>query len=287
MPHQILETRVGGAAGLLCMLTDRIDEALIATAPGLRVISQMAVGVDNIDVAAARAFAIQVGHTPDVLTETTADTAMALVLAAARRLREGIDYVREGRWGPWDPTLLLGQDVHHATLGIVGLGRIGTAVATRAAGFGMRVLYTGPNRKPTDEARLGVLYRTLGDLLSESDHVVVTAPLIPATRHLIDRKALRRMRPSATIVNVSRGGLVDQDALYDALARGEVFAAALDVTDPEPMPTAHPLLTLSNCTVIPHLGSSSRQTRVAMASLAVDNLVAGLQGGPLPAPFEE
>jgi glyoxylate reductase len=284
IPRDELMERLAVAEGLLCMLTEPIGETELAAAPRLRVVSQMAVGVDNIDIGACRARGIPVGHTPDVLTETTADTAFALLAAAVRRLPEGCAAVREGRWGEWDPDFLLGGDLHGTTLGIVGLGRIGTALALRAAGFRMRLLYTSRARKPQLEGRFGIAYRSLDDLLAEADHVVLTAPLTPATHHLIDERALQRMRPDATLVNVSRGPLVDHHALALALAEGWIGRAALDVTEPEPIPPDHPLVGMANCLIVPHLGSASRTTRGAMARLAVDNLIAGLAGDPMPAP---
>lgn len=283
IPADRLTEAVATADGLYCMLTDTVDEGLLEAAPRLRVVSTMAVGVDNIDLAACTARGIPVGHTPEVLDETTADTAFALLMAAARRLGEGRDYVRAGSWGPWQPELLLGQDVHSSTLGIVGLGRVGQAVARRGLGFGMRVLYFGRHRRPEAEAKLGVIYRDLGDLLDESDHVVVATPLTPETEHLIDANALARMKATATLVNISRGGTVDSGALVDALRSGQIAAAGLDVTDPEPIGPEHPLVSLDNCFIIPHLGSSSRRTREAMADLAADNVLAGLRGDRLPA----
>jgi glyoxylate reductase len=227
------------------------------------------VGVDNVDVAAAAARGIPVGNTPDVLTETTADLAFALILAAARRLPDGIAAVRAGEWLTWEPDWLLGHDVHDATLGIVGLGRIGSAVARRAEGFGMEVIAAGRG----DD---------LEDLLAHSDFVSLHAPLTPETRHLIDAPALARMRPTAYLVNTARGGLVDQDALAQALRDEQIAGAALDVTDPEPLPPEHPLLDAPNLIVLPHLGSATHATRERMADLAVDNLLAGLAGRPLP-----
>jgi lactate dehydrogenase-like 2-hydroxyacid dehydrogenase len=281
VPADTLRRQLAGADGLYCMLTDTVDASLLSAAPGLRIISTMAVGVDNIDLKACTDRRIPVGHTPDVLTETTADTAFALLLAAARRLGEGRDYVRAGEWRRWEPELLLGHDVGASTLGIIGLGRVGQAVARRAAGFEMRVLYAGRHRRPQAEAALGVVYRELDALLDESDHVVVATPLTPETRHLIDADALARMRPTATLVNISRGATVDSDALVVALATGEIAAAGLDVTDPEPIPADHPLVGLPNCFIVPHLGSSTRRTRIAMADLAADNLLAGLRGDRL------
>jgi len=283
IPSDRLREAIAAADGLLCMLTDTVDTALLDAASQLRVVSTMAVGVDNIDLAACTARGIPVGHTPDVLTETTADTAFALLLAAARRLGEGRDYVQAGEWKQWEPDLLLGHDVHASTLGIVGLGRVGRAIARRGLGFGMRVLYNGRHRQPTAEADLGVIYRSLDDLLAESDHVVVATPLTTETQQVIDGSALARMKPTATLVNISRGGTVDSDALVEALRSGAIAAAGLDVTDPEPIPADHPLVQLPNCFVIPHLGSSSQRTREAMAGLATDNLLAGLNGERLPA----
>jgi len=271
------------ADGLYCMLTDSIDGALLEAAPNLRVVSTMSVGTDHIDLDACTARGIPVGHTPDVLNETTADTAFALLMAAARRLGEGRDYVRAGEWQQWEPDLLLGRDVHGSTLGIIGLGRVGQAIARRGSGFGMRVLYAARRRRPEAEASLGVIYRELSDLLAESDHVVVATPLTVETTNLIDAGALARMKPSATLVNISRGGTVDSDALAAALQSGEIAAAGLDVTNPEPIDAGHPLVGLDNCFIVPHLGSSSRHTRDAMAGLAADNLLTGLRGDRLPA----
>lgn len=284
IPRDRLLEKVGEIDGLLCILSNRIDRKLLERAARLKVVSQMAVGLDNIDLPACTTHGIKVGHTPDVLTETTADTAWALLAASVRRLPEGQQAVKDGGWGSWDPRWLLGGDLQQTTLGIVGLGRIGTAVARRAQGFQMRVLYTGPNRKPDQERELGVQYCPLVKLLRQSDHVILAAPLTTHTRHLIDRETLGMMRNKATLVNVSRGGLVDQEALWEALTKNQIARAALDVTDPEPLPPDHPLLQLDNCLVIPHLGSASLRTRAAMARLAVDNLVQGLSGRAMTAP---
>lgn len=275
---------VAGADGLLCTTGETIDAAVLAAAPDLRVISTYSVGLDHIDLAAATARGIPVGHTPDVLTETVADTTFGLLLAAARRFREGIDHVRSGSWTEQPLDLLLGHDVHGTTLGIVGMGRIGMAVARRAEAFGMQILYhdVAPVRATDAHGESG-FREHLHDLLAESDHVVVTVPLTPATHRLIDAAALAAMKPTATLVNTSRGATVDPDALAAALARGDLAAAALDVTEPEPIPAEHPLVGLPNCTIVPHLGSATHQTRWAMAELAVDNLLAGLAGEPLPA----
>jgi glyoxylate reductase len=273
-----LSRKAQQSEALLTLLTDRIDAPLLDAAPGLLVVSNMATGFDNIDIPAATARDVLVTRTPGVLSETTADFAFALLLAAARRVVEGDRFVREGRWNTWGPETLLGQDVHGATLGIVGLGGIGREVAKRAGGFGMRVLYTGPSRKPDAERELGVEFRALDELLRESDFVSLHAPLTPETKHLINVRTLRLMKPTAMLVNTGRGPLVDQAALYEALRSGVIAAAALDVTDPEPMSPDDPLLTLPNVIVTPHIASASVATRSRMAMLAVKNLLTALRG---------
>ena len=282
VPRGLLLERVVDADGALVMLTDRVDAEFLEAGSRLLVVSQMAVGVDNIDLEACTRRGIPVGHTPDVLTETTADMAWALLAAAARRIPEGRDYVLGGHWQEWDPELLLGSDLWGTTLGIVGMGRIGEAVARRAAGFSMRVVYNSRSPKPDFEEETEASYRVLGDLLSEADHVVITASYTPETHYLIDSSALALMKPTATLVNIARGPLVDPDALFRALRSGSIGAAALDVTEPEPIPVDHELLALPNCLVIPHLGSASRGTRLAMATRAVENLLAGVAGKPVP-----
>lgn len=260
-----LAARARDAEGLLSLLTDRVDAALIEGCPRLRVISNYAVGTDNVDLEAAAARAIPVGNTPDVLTEATADLTFALLLAAARHVVEADGYVRAGRWRTWDPGLLLGADVHGAVLGIAGMGRIGRAVARRAAGFAMEV----------------VDLRGL-EGLERCDFVSLHAPLTPETAGLIGPAELARMKPTAILVNTARGPLVDQDALARALHAGEIGGAALDVTDPEPLPSGHALLDAPRLVLAPHIGSASHDARAAMADLAVDNLLAGLAGDPLP-----
>ena len=282
MPRGLLLERVVEAEGALVMLTDRIDDDFLEAGSRLRVVSQMAVGVDNVDLAACTSRGIPVGHTPDVLTETTADMAWALLAAAARRIPEGRDYVLGGHWQEWDPDLLLGSDLWGTTLGIVGMGRIGAAVARRAAGFSMKVVYNSRSPKPGLEGEIGAAYAELAELLAQADHVVITAAYTSETHHLIDDAALARMKPTATLVNIARGPLVDPGALYEALRCGAIGSAALDVTEPEPIPANHPLLSLPNCLVIPHLGSASRGTRLAMATRAVENLLAGLAGKRVP-----
>lgn len=283
IPRRILLEQAAKSAGLLSMLTDVIDEELLVGAPQLRVVSNMAVGVDNVDLAACTARGIPVGHTPDVLTGTTADTAFGLMLMAARRLGAGVDYVRGGHWQSWDPGLLMGQDVHASTIGIVGFGRIGQEIARRSQGFDMRVIYTARHPHAAAAAATGATFVPLHELLATADHVVIAVPLTDETYHLIDEEALSLMKATATLVNISRGATVDPDALYRALRDGEIAAAGLDVTEPEPIPNNSPLLTLENCVIIPHLGSSSLRTRADMAELAARNLLAGLDGKPLPA----
>jgi lactate dehydrogenase-like 2-hydroxyacid dehydrogenase len=266
------------------MLTDRVDdEFLDAAGLGLRVVSNMAVGYDNIDVPACTRRGIPVGNTPGVLTETTADLAWALILAAARRLPEGERFVHSGAWRTWSPTHQLGLDVHGATLGIVGLGRIGQAVARRAIGFGMPVLYASRRRvDPAIEAGLNATWVPMDDLLARADIVTLHVDLNPSTRRLIDAAALARMKPTAILVNTTRGPVVDPAALYRALRDGTIRAAALDVTDPEPIPVDDPLLTLDNCLIVPHIGSATEATRGKMAAMAAGNLLAGVRGERLP-----
>ena len=278
VPMATLVDKLAGCSGWLSMLSDTIDAALLGQVPDLEVISQMSVGVDNIDVASCREHGVAVGHTPDVLTETTADTAFALMAAAVRRLPEGEALVRAGAWGPWDPWHFLSGDLHGSTLGIVGMGRIGRAIARRARGFDMPVLYTSRTAKDVpDAAKVGI-----EELLRGSDIVVVAAPLNDETRGMIGRAQLALMRETAFLVNVARGPLVDTEALVESLAAGTIGGAALDVTDPEPLPPDHPLLGFPNCLVVPHIGSATLPARRGMARLAVSNLVAFFKGEPMP-----
>ena len=283
-PREQLLHRVAGSDGVLTLLTDRVDdEFLDAAGPQLKVVSNYAVGFDNIDVAACARRGIPVGNTPGVLTDTTADLAWALIMAAARRLPEGDRYVRAGNWKTWGPLLLLGHDVHGATIGIVGFGRIGQAVARRAQGFGMTILYHDLQQLPDEvTAPLGATYLPLEELLPRSDFVSLHVNLSPVTHHLINATTLARMKPTAVLVNTSRGPVVDQIALADALREGTIWAAALDVTDPEPIPDDDPLVGLDNCLIVPHIASASRATRAKMAEMAAANLLAGLRGEPLP-----
>jgi len=269
--RQELLARAPELEGLLSLLTDPVDSELLAAAPKLRAISNYAVGVDNVDLEAAARRGIPVGNTPDVLTETTADLALALMLGISRRLLEGDAYVRRGEWRTWETGLLLGRDLYGATAGIVGFGRIGRAVARRLEGFGCEVLHT---------SRSGGV--PLDQLLERSDFVTVHSPLTPETRGLIGDRALARMKPSAYLVNTARGPIVDTAALARALHEGRIAGAALDVTDPEPLPGDHSLLQAPNLLVLPHLGSATHATRERMADMAVDNLLAGLAEEPMP-----
>jgi glyoxylate reductase len=283
-PQEVLLDKVRGLDGLLCLLTDRVDAELIdAAGPGLKVISNFAVGYDNVDMTAATARGIPVGNTPGVLTETTADMAFALLMAAARRIVEGADYVRASKWLTWGPTLYLGHDVHGATLGIIGMGRIGRALAHRATGFDMRILYFDPYCDESKAPYVDVGLRcNLDELLAEADFVSLHVPLSADTQRLINAQTLAMMKPTAVLINTARGPVVDSEALYEALAAGQIAYAALDVTDPEPLPAGHKLLTLPNCLVVPHIASASWATRNRMATMAAENLLAGLRGERLP-----
>ena len=274
--------KIVGQDGLLCLLTDRIDaEVMDAAGPGLKVISNCAVGVDNVDVSAATSRSIPVGNTPGVLTEATADMTFALLMAAARRVVEGERQVRSGGWKTWSLDNLLGADFAGATLGLVGFGRIGRAVARRASGFEMRVIFT--DSSPTaPQPSVEALQVDLDTLLHESDFVSLHTPLTDETRGMMNAAAFAKMKATAVLVNTSRGPVVDQPALYQALKSHQIFAAALDVTVPEPLPTDSPLLTLENCIIVPHIASASRQTRQNMSRMAAENLIAGLKGEHLP-----
>ncbi len=283
MPRDRLLAEVAGKAGVITLLTDRVnDEFLDAAGPALRIVANYAVGFDNIDVAACTRHGVLASNTPEVLTETTADTAFVLMMAAARRVAEGDRFLRSAVPWTWGPLMMLGQDVHHQTLGIVGFGRIGQAVARRARGFAMRVLYHDAYRPPAEvEQELGADYRDLEDLLRESDFVSLHTNLTPQTRHLIDANGLALMKRTAVLVNTSRGPVIDEAALARALRDGQIFAAGIDVFEREP--EVHPaLLACQNAVLIPHLGSATVQTRLAMANLAADNLLAAVSAGRPP-----
>jgi glyoxylate reductase len=268
-PREDLLAGVAQAEGLLSMLVDQVDAELLDAAPKLRAVANYAIGFDNIDLEATAARDVQVGNTPDVLTDATADLAWALMLAVARRIVEAGQDARDGKWRTWEPQGWIGADVHGATLAVVGAGRIGQAVARRASGFDMQVLMVD-------------IGDDLHSALERADFVSIHAPLTPETRHLIDADALERMKPTAILVNTARGPIVDHDALADALRAGRLAGAGLDVTDPEPLPPGHPLYATPNLLVVPHIGSATTTARAAMADRAVDNLLAGLDGRPMP-----
>ncbi|HJR79401.1 MAG TPA: D-glycerate dehydrogenase [Anaerolineales bacterium] len=273
---------VHGVEGLLCLLTDTVDsEAMDEAGPQLKVISNFAVGFNNIDVDAATARGIPVGNTPDVLTDATADFAFALMMAAGRRIGEAERYVRAGKWKTWGPRLLLGAEFKGATLGLIGFGRIAKAVTRRALGFEMRVIYYDPTEK-IQYPDLNARRVEFAAILEDSDFISLHTPLTPDTYHLIDAEALSRMKPSAVLINTARGPVVDPDALYEALKERRIFAAGLDVTDPEPPSLDSPLLTLDNIIIAPHIASASRTARENMSWMAAQNLIAGLKGERLP-----
>lgn len=272
------------ADGLLTYGHPRVDGALMDRMPRLRVISNFGVGVDHIDLAAARQRGIPVGNTPGILDGATADMTFALLLAAARNLVVGDRYARSEAFTRYDPRLLLGQEVHGATLGIIGMGGIGRQVARRGRGFDMTVLYHNRRRDPRAEAELDVSYAALPDLLRQADFVTLNVPLTDETRHMIGREQLALMKPTAVLINAARGGVVDHAALLEALQQRRIGGAALDVTEPEPLPRGHPLLALDNVVIAPHLGSATVQTRRRMAELSLANLRAGLRGETLPNP---
>ncbi len=282
-PYETLIQKASGADALLCLLTDRIDKNLMdAMGPQVKVISQMAVGFDNIDIPAATARSIPVGNTPGVLTDTTADFAWALLMAAARRVVEGDRFTRAGKWKTWGPIDFLGPDVSSATLGIVGFGRIGQALAKRAQGFNMRILYFDPGRKLEAEQKYCAQYTDLETLLREADFVSLHTSLSQQTYHLMNDARLRMMKRSGILINTARGPVVDPKALCRALSSGTIAYAALDVTEPEPIKPDDPLLALDNIIIAPHIASASHQTRTKMAVMAAANLIAGLKGDRLP-----
>jgi glyoxylate reductase len=277
-----LGERLRAADGALTMVTDRIDAAMLAAAPGLKVVANMAVGYDNVDPAVAAGAGVWLANTPGVLAETTADMAFALLMAAARNVVASDRDTRAGGWRAWSPTAFLGTDVNGATLGIIGLGEIGQAMARRGSGFKMRVLYTSRNRKPEAEAELAARFVALDELLREADFVSIHTPLTPETRHLVGARELALMKPSAILVNTSRGGVVDQPALVEALRAGTIGGAALDVTDPEPLPPDNPLFAFPNVVITPHIASASLATRSRMGEMAAANIIAALRGEAPP-----
>jgi len=279
---QELQLNLPNAEGIFTLLTDPVDEEILKKAPNLKVISNMAVGVDNIDLAACTRLKIPVGHTPGVLTEGTADLTIAILLALARRIPEATQDAKNGKWTTWSPTGWLGGDLHGATIGIVGMGKIGQAVAKRANGFGMEVIYTARSSKPEIEEAIGAKMVSFDYLLRESDYACLHVPLTPETEKLIGRREIGKMKKSAYLINVSRGPVINTNELVNALKEKRIAGAALDVTDPEPLPPEHPLYKLPNCLITPHIGSATTHTRKNMAKLASINLLAGIKGDRLP-----
>ncbi len=279
-----LRTLLEGASAVMTMVTDRIDAAVLAELPGLRIAANMAVGYDNLDCPAGEAAGVWITNTPGILHQTTAEFAVALLLSAARNVTASDRDTREGGWKTWSPTAFLGIDLHTATVGIIGLGEIGASVAKVIRAFGSRVLYTGRNRKSELEASLGVEYRSLDDLLRESDIVSLHVPRTAETTKMLGAREFGLMKPTALLVNTARGSIIDQDALVVALQRAEIGGAALDVTDPEPLPLDHPLYSFSNVIITPHIASASVGTRSRMAECAAQNIIAVLNGEAPPNP---
>ena len=279
VPRDVLLKEIEEVDGLICLLTEKIDEEVLSKAKQLKVISNIAVGYNNIDIQTATEKGIIVTNTPGVLTETTADLTFALLMAAARRVVEGSDYLRSGEWGAWSLMQMTGQDIYGATLGIIGLGRIGEALVKRAHGFDMNVLYHNRTRKMETEEQLGIHYREMEDLLQQSDFVCLLLPYSPEVHHLIGKEELSLMKKDAILINTARGGIVDEEALYHSLKNGEIWGAGLDVFEKEPVSLDHPLLSLPNVVNLPHIGSASVKTRMKMAHLASDNMLSVLTGG--------
>jgi len=279
---QELAKLIHGADGVISLLTEPMTAEVFEREPQLQVISNLAVGYDNIDVQAATRHKVAVCNTPGVLTDATADMAFTLLMMTARRAKEAVDYVRDGKWETWSPTLLLGQEITGATLGVIGFGRIGKEMARRGTGFGMRLLAHDEYQDEEAAKEIGVTFTSLEELLRESDFVSLHSTLTPETRHMISRDQLAMMKPSAILINAARGPIVDTDALVDALREGTIWAAGLDVTDPEPLPADHPLVTMPNCTVVPHIASGTIVTRNEMAKIAVENCLAVLNGTAPP-----
>jgi glyoxylate reductase len=278
VPYDILKEKASKAHALLTMVSDKVDESLIASAPYLKVIANLGVGYDNIAVHEATKRKILVCNTPDVLSDTTADLTFALLMATARRIVEGHEYIKKGHWQDWNPYLMAGYDIHHKTIGIVGMGRIGEKVAKRATGFEMNILYHNRSRKQKAEEELGAKYVSFEELLGQSDFVVSLAPLTPETKGMFNKKAFSLMKNSAIFINAGRGLVMNEADLYDALVNKEIAAAGLDVFEKEPISANHPLLKLQNVVVLPHIGSASLETRKKMMKLAVDNIDLALQG---------
>jgi glyoxylate reductase len=278
VPRELLLSEAKKADALLTMLSDSIDEAILTAGNNLKVVANLAVGFDNIDVKAASREGIAVCNTPDVLTDTTADLTFGLLMATARRIVEAAEFVKEDMWKSWSPLLLAGHDIHHKTIGIVGMGKIGETVAKRATGFEMDILYHNRTRKPAVEQELGAVYMSFEELVEKSDFIVCLTPLTPETKNMFTREVFQKMKQSAIFINASRGPVVDEQALYEALVAGEIAGAGLDVFDKEPIDSSHPLLQLTNVVALPHIGSSSVETRTVMMRLCLDNIAAVLEG---------
>ncbi|MFL8935994.1 2-hydroxyacid dehydrogenase [Rossellomorea oryzaecorticis] len=278
VPRDVLLKKAGSASALITMLSDQMDGELLEHASSLKVIANLAVGYDNIDLQAAKEKGVIICNTPDVLTDTTADLTFGLLMAAARRIVEADRYIKEGRWKSWSPLLLAGADIHHKTIGIVGMGSIGETVAKRAKGFDMNILYHNRSRKPEAEEGLGAVYVSMDELLAQSDFVVVLAPLTQETEGLFQKEQFQAMKKSAFFINAARGPIVNEEALTEALKKGEIAGAGLDVFVEEPIDSNHPLLQLDNVVALPHIASSSIETRTAMMNLCVQNVMAVLKG---------
>ncbi|MCA1055550.1 D-glycerate dehydrogenase [Rossellomorea aquimaris] len=278
VPRDVLLEKASNAEALITMLSDKVDEELLQHAPSLKVVANLAVGHDNIDLEAASRKGVLISNTPDVLTDTTADLTFALLMATARRIVEADRYIKKGQWKSWSPLLLAGTDIHHKTIGIVGMGSIGEAVAKRAKGFDMKIVYHNRSRKPRAEETLGAVYASLEELLAQADYVVVLAPLTSETEGLFQREQFQAMKPSAIFINAARGPIVNEDALIEALKEGEIAGAGLDVFVKEPIDSHHPLLEFENVVALPHIASSSVETRTAMMNLCVQNVLAVLNG---------
>lgn len=288
IPSQTLHKRVAGIDGLFCLLTDKIGSATLdAAGSSLKVVSTMSVGVDHIDLQECKKRNIDVGYTPDVLTAATAEFTLALLLATSRRIVEGTQEAQNGGWGTWKPTWLCGPSLLGSTVGVVGLGRIGIATLERLRPFGpKKFLYNNIRRKSKEEEKkLGVEYATFDDLLIKSDFVLCMCALTAESTKLFDKEAFNKMKKTAIFINTARGGIVDQDALHEALSKNQISAAGIDVTTPEPLPVDNPLFKLKNCVITPHIASASLQTRTKMATLAAENLICGLEGMEMPAKY--
>lgn len=278
IPREELLDKVKDADAVLSMLTETIDEEVFQEAENLKVVANMAVGFDNIDLESAKKHEVVITNTPDVLNETTADLTFALLLATARRIPEAVEYVKQDDWKTWSPFLLAGSDVHHKTLGIVGMGNIGQAVAKRATGFNMNILYHNRSRKKDAEQELGATYVEFDELIQQSDFVVCMTPLTDETKNMFNADVFKNMKESAIFINSSRGGVVNEEDLFKALEDGDIKAAGLDVFKNEPIKSDHPLLSLGNVVALPHIGSASVGTRMKMVELAVENITRVLNG---------